>query len=218
MTEPPKSNISQLKKKISSHPLWMASSHHQLFQDILTLNQVFKEGLIFLFEWCWMYLDMCPCWRFITGVRIILSNFKSLRNHKICLTSHVNSKPNIKIIQTAYLPLYKKAFILKAVETWTSPTTCTSAEAQAMLLHSWQLWSRDDTIKIHFTSHNCWQLYPKMSLNTLLYLNVPKYNFNKAMSALKARDFCQSTPTAVLVAMVEFNSPNFSCLKVMSYV
>lgn len=31
-------------------------------------------------------------------------------------------------------------------------------------------------------------------------------------------DFCQSTPTAAPVATVEFNSPSFSCLKVMCYV
>lgn len=81
MTELLTTNTSQWKKKCNLYPL--SSSHHQRFQDILTLHQIFKEGLTFLFEWCWIYLDMCPCWRFIIRVSITLSNFKSLRNHKI---------------------------------------------------------------------------------------------------------------------------------------
>lgn len=69
-----------------------------------------------------------------------------------------------------------------------------------------------------------------MSLNTLVYPNVPKDAFKKGNECIKnngfpsglshelSGGFMQSTPTAAPVATVEVNSPNFGCLKVMCSV
>lgn len=63
-----------------------------------------------------------------------------------------------------------------------------------------------------------------------MFPNVPKYAFNEGTECIKSNGFpsglscgmsgglTQSTPTAAPMAMVELNSPNFSCLEVTCLV
>jgi len=134
---------------------------------------------MFIFEWCWIDLDMCPCWRFIIRVSITPSNFKSLRDQKICW-GHFSD------ITCGFNTLDKNSRDQMAADV--QKVIHLESSGDENLPHQLYVFNKSITgslplpvitIKIHYTPPNCFQQRLQMLLSTVL---------TKARRALKAMD------------------------------